>query len=64
MNKDFTSIIISHRVSTINSCDKIIVMDKGKIVEMGNNEQLLKLNGIYSKISEIQSKEYNIENEK
>lgn len=64
ISKNFTSIIISHRVSTISSCDKIIVMDCGKIVEMGNNDELLKLNGIYKKISEIQSKEYKEKYEK
>lgn len=63
LDKKFTSIIISHRVSTINHCDNIIVLDYGKIVESGTHAQLIELNGIYSKINEIQSKEYKVNNE-
>lgn len=57
LNKDITSIIIAHRISTISSCDEIIVMDGGKIIERGTHEDLLELNGVYSKINELQSKE-------
>lgn len=63
MERDFISIIISHRVSTISSCDNILVMDDGKIIEKGNHDELLKLNGVYCKLNEIQSKEYVIGNE-
>lgn len=63
MDKKFTSIFISHRISTITNCDNIIVMDDGKIVESGKHNDLIMKNGIYSKINEIQSKEYDVSNE-
>ncbi|SEP60080.1 ABC transporter ATP-binding protein [Flavobacterium urocaniciphilum] len=50
-----TSIIIAHRLATIVNADKIIVMDKGLIVEQGNHNELLKLeNGFYKKLYEAQ----------
>ncbi len=45
-----TTFIIAHRLSTIMNCDKIIVLDKGRIVEEGTHEDLLKLNGIYNEM--------------
>lgn len=45
-----TSIIISHRVSTVKEADEIIVMDEGKIVEQGSHEQLLELGGLYHQL--------------
>ena len=46
--KDRTSIIISHRISTVKDADLIIVLDKGKIAEQGTHEQLVALGGIYA----------------
>jgi len=43
-----TSIIISHRISTVKHADKIIVLSEGQIVEQGNHTELLKQNGIYA----------------
>jgi ATP-binding cassette, subfamily B, bacterial len=50
LNKFFhgkTTIIVAHRMSTIQNADTIIVLDKGKVVEMGNHQQLRKLKGKY-----------------
>ncbi len=47
LNKELTCIIIAHRLSTIKNCDKIIVMDKGCVVEIGTHEQLLHQHGKY-----------------
>ena len=49
-----TSIIISHRISTIKNADKILVMDKGQIVEHGNHEYLMQLKGTYFDLYEKQ----------
>ena len=54
MRKDKTTIIISHRISSIQHADKIIVLNEGKIEEEGNHKQLLTLNGIYADIYEKQ----------
>ena len=53
--KSRTSLVITHRLSTIKNADKIIVLDKGKIVEAGTHEQLIKEEGHYKKLSNLQS---------
>ncbi|XTR39026.1 ABC transporter ATP-binding protein [Paraclostridium tenue] len=58
--KDSTVIIISHRITTLMSCDNIIVLDDGKVVESGNHESLIKTNGLYKKVYDMQS---SVENE-
>lgn len=52
--KGRTSIIIAHRLSTIRKANKIIVLDKGEVKEMGTHEELLQKGGFYSKLHEIQ----------
>ena len=49
-----TMIIIAHRLVTVEKCDKIIVLDHGKIAEMGSHDELLAQGGIYAKLYEIQ----------
>ena len=53
--KNRTSIVIAHRLSTISNVDKIIVMEKGKIIESGTHKELLNTNSNYKKLVEIQS---------
>ncbi|WP_396138451.1 ABC transporter ATP-binding protein [Flavobacterium sp.] len=55
MMQNRTSIVIAHRLSTIQKADKIVVMHKGEIVEQGTHEELLTLNGTYSKLVMMQS---------
>ena len=45
-----TSIVIAHRLSTIENADRILVMDQGEIVESGSHQQLIALNGYYTKL--------------
>ena len=52
--EDRTTILISHRISTVKAADLIIVLDDGKIVERGTHEELLAHNGIYAGIHEKQ----------
>lgn len=55
ITKGRTSIVIAHRLATVKKADKIIVMDAGKIVEIGNHQQLLQQeNGYYRNLYEVQ----------
>jgi ATP-binding cassette, subfamily B, bacterial MsbA len=48
LQKGRTSIVIAHRLSTIENADSILVIDEGKIVERGNHQELLSINGLYA----------------
>jgi ATP-binding cassette subfamily B protein len=52
-----TSLIIAHRLSTVQRADKIIVMHKGQVREMGTHQQLLAQRGIYFKLYQLQYKD-------
>jgi subfamily B ATP-binding cassette protein MsbA len=52
--KDRTALVIAHRLSTVQKADKIIVIDKGKVVEIGSHETLFEKNGIYKRLYDLQ----------
>ena len=53
-----TSIIIAHRLSTIMRTDKIIVMDRGKIVQIGKHNELIRQKGLYKRLWSLQKGGY------
>jgi ABC-type multidrug transport system fused ATPase/permease subunit len=59
MRKNKTTILVSHRVSTLRHSDRIIVLEEGQIAEMGSHEELLRLNGIYAELERVQTQGVN-----
>jgi ABC-type multidrug transport system fused ATPase/permease subunit len=58
--KGRTSFVIAHRLSTVRNADKIVVIDKGTVSEMGTHQQLMSRNGLYRKLNEMQFEFENI----
>lgn len=58
LSKNKTVIIISHRFSTVRNADMIYVVDKGKIIESGSHEKLIKKKGMYATLFNLQAKGY------
>jgi ATP-binding cassette subfamily B protein len=58
LTKGKTAVLISHRFSTVRMADRIIVLDKGQIIEMGSHEELIKKNGHYAELFMLQAKGY------
>jgi subfamily B ATP-binding cassette protein MsbA len=52
--KDRTSFVIAHRLSTVRKADAIIVMDRGRIVDMGRHDELLARGGLYTRLHDLQ----------
>ncbi len=54
VKKDRTTLVIAHRLSTVQNADKILVLDEGRLVESGNHNSLISENGIYSRLASLQ----------
>jgi ABC-type multidrug transport system fused ATPase/permease subunit len=54
--KGRTVFVIAHRLSTIQNADKIVVLDDGKIVQVGNHNSLMQQEGLYKRLYEMQFK--------
>ena len=59
--KGRTSIIISHRISTVKDADQIVVLNEGRIVERGAHDELVELGGIYAELHRKQLLEEELE---
>jgi ATP-binding cassette subfamily B protein len=49
-----TTLVIAHRLATVLSCDRILVMDQGRIVEQGTHASLVAANGLYARLARLQ----------
>nr|MDQ6904373.1 ATP-binding cassette domain-containing protein [Bacteroidota bacterium] len=58
LTKGRSSVLISHRFSTVRMADRILVLDKGEILEIGSHENLLKKDGKYAELFRLQAKGY------
>ena len=58
LSKNTTALLISHDFSTISQCDKIFVLDKGKLIEEGSHTELMKQKGLYAELYNLQAKRF------
>jgi ATP-binding cassette subfamily B protein len=49
-----TTLVIAHRLATVQRADRIVVLDNGRIVEIGNHAELVALGGVYAKLAALQ----------
>jgi ABC-type multidrug transport system fused ATPase/permease subunit len=49
-----TALVVAHRLSTIQDCDRILVLHRGRLREMGTHRELLQVGGLYARLYELQ----------
>ena len=60
LTKNKTTVIVSHRISSAKNADHIIILDDGKIIQQGNHEKLIKIEGYYKELFKKQRQESTI----
>jgi ATP-binding cassette subfamily B protein len=58
LTKGRTAVLISHRFSTVRMADRILVLDRGELLEMGSHQELLEQKGRYAELFHLQAKGY------
>ena len=58
LTKGKTAVLISHRFSTVRMADRILVLEKGELLEQGSHEELINKNGHYAELFHLQAKGY------
>ena len=58
LSQDKITILISHRFSTVRMADHIVVIEKGHVIEQGNHEELMQLDGHYAQLFSLQARGY------
>ena len=56
--KDHTMLFISHRLSSVKSCDKVFMLEQGRVIEEGSHQELMALDGSYAKMYKKQAMNY------
>ena len=60
LTKEKTTVLISHRMSTVRMAERILVLDDGKVIEEGTHEELMKNNGLYARLYTLQAEHYDV----